>query len=54
MKKLIVAMMIFISGYVLAYSFPITDPYSATIIGSSTLMTPNIRERIPSRVTHLL
>jgi len=33
-----------------SYNFPIEDPYSATIIGSSTMMTEGIMEEIPLKV----
>ncbi|WP_022820026.1 serine protein kinase PrkA [Fusobacterium russii] len=50
MKKLILAMIFLISSYVFPYGFPIKDPYSATIIGSSTLMLPNVSEEVPTKV----
>lgn len=49
MKKIILAMMVLISVYAFSYSFPIADPYSATIIGSSTIMTPNVSEEVPTK-----
>jgi len=33
-----------------SYNFPIDDPYSATIIGSATMMTPGVSENIPLKV----
>ncbi|MDO4689970.1 MAG: serine/threonine protein kinase [Fusobacterium sp.] len=50
MKKAILILMIIISNYVFSYNFPISDPYSATIIGSSTIMTPNVSEEVPTKV----
>ncbi len=31
------------------YNFPIKDPYKATIIGSSTMMTKGVSEKVPSK-----
>ena len=36
-----------------SYNFPIDDPYSATIIGSATMMTPGVSENIPLKVYEL-
>jgi len=33
-----------------SYNFPLDDPYSATIIGSATMMTPGVSENIPLKV----
>lgn len=55
MKKinLIVYVLIFgilgLSKNIFAYNYPIQNPYSATILGSSTMMTPNIKENIPTK-----
>ncbi len=53
MRKIILAMMVLISGYAFSYSFPIADPYSATIIGSSTIMTPNVSEEVPTKTYNI-
>lgn len=50
MKKIIVFIMFLISSYTFSYNFPMKDPYTATIIGSSTLMTPNVSEKVPTKV----
>lgn len=46
MKKVILFIML-ISTYLFGYNFPIKDPYSATIIGSSTMMMAGVSEEIP-------
>ena len=52
MKKLLSKIVLFIILSLTAYSynFPIDDPYSATIIGSATMMTPGVSENIPLKV----
>lgn len=50
MKKIIVFIIFLISSYTFSYNFPMKDPYTATIIGSSTLMTPNVSEKVPTKV----
>lgn len=50
MKKIIVFIMFLISSYTFSYKFPMKDPYTATIIGSSMLMTPNVSEKVPTKV----
>ena len=52
MKKLLSKIILFLilSLTVCSYNFPIDDPYSATIIGSATMMTPGVSENIPLKV----
>ena len=52
MKKLLSKIILFLilSLTVFSYNFPIEDPYSATIIGSATMMTPGVSENIPLKV----
>ena len=52
MKKLLskVVLFLILSLTVFSYNFPIDDPYSATIIGSATMMTPGVSENIPLKV----
>ena len=52
MKKLLskVVLFLILSLTVYSYNFPIDDPYSATIIGSATMMTPGVSENIPLKV----
>ena len=52
MKKLLskVVLFLLLSLTAFSYNFPIEDPYSATIIGSSTMMTEGIMEEIPLKV----
>ena len=52
MKKLLSKVVLFLILSLTAYSynFPIDDPYSATIIGSATMMTPGVSENIPLKV----
>ena len=52
MKKLLSKIILFLilSLTVFSYNFPIDDPYSATIIGSATMMTPGVSENIPLKV----
>ena len=52
MKKLLSKIVLFITLSLTAfsYNFPIDDPYSATIIGSATMMTPGVSENIPLKV----
>jgi len=52
LKKLLskVVLFLLLSLTAFSYNFPIEDPYSATIIGSSTMMTEGIMEEIPLKV----
>ena len=52
MKKLLnkVVLFLILSLTAFSYNFPIDDPYSATIIGSATMMTEGISENIPLKV----
>ena len=52
MKKLLnkVVLFLILSLTTFSYNFPIDDPYSATIIGSATMMTPGVSEKIPLKV----
>ena len=52
MKKLLSKIVLFIilSLTAFSYNFPIDDPYSATIIGSATMMTPGVSKNIPLKV----
>ena len=52
MKKLLKKIVLFLilSLTAFSYNFPIDDPYSATIIGSATMMTPGVSENIPLKV----
>ena len=52
MKKLLNRILLFLilSLTAFSYNFPIDDPYSATIIGSATMMTPGVSENIPLKV----
>lgn len=49
MKKILLSMMILVSSYALSYTFPLKDPYTATIVGSSTLMTAGVSEKVPTK-----
>jgi len=55
LKKLLNRIVLFLTLSLTAfsYNFPIDDPYSATIIGSATMMTPGISENIPLKVYEL-
>jgi len=52
LKKLLNKIVLFsiLSLTAFSYNFPIDDPYSATIIGSATMMTPGVSENIPLKV----
>ncbi|WP_336015131.1 serine/threonine protein kinase [Fusobacterium polymorphum] len=52
MKKLLIKVVLFLilSLTAFSYNFPIDDPYSATIIGSATMMTSGVSENIPLKV----
>jgi len=52
LKKILnkIVLFLILSLTAFAYNFPIDDPYSATIIGSATMMTPGISENIPLKV----
>lgn len=49
MKNWIVIMFFALLSNVYPYSFPIEDRYSATIIGSSTLMMDGVSENVPTK-----
>jgi len=55
LKKLLnrIVLFLILSLTVFSYNFPIDDPYSATIIGSATMMTPGVSENIPLKVYEL-
>jgi len=55
LKKLLnrIVLFLILSLTAFSYNFPIDDPYSATIIGSATMMTPGISENIPLKVYEL-
>ena len=52
MKKLLKKIVLFLilSLTAFSYNFPIDDPYSATIIGSASMMTEGVSENIPLKV----
>lgn len=52
MKKLLSKIVLFLilSLTAFSYNFPIDDPYSATIIGSASMMTEDVSENIPLKV----
>jgi len=52
LKKLLnkIVLFLILSLTTFSYNFPIDDPYSATIIGSATMMTPGVSEKIPLKV----
>ena len=52
MKKLLnkIVLFLILSLTAFSYNFPIEDPYSATIIGSATMMTPGVSENILLKV----
>ena len=52
MKKLIsrVVLFLILSLTAFSYNFPIDNPYSATIIGSASMMTEGVSENIPLKV----
>ena len=52
MKKLLSKIVLFIilSLTAFSYNFPIDNPYSATIIGSASMMTEGVSENIPLKV----
>ena len=47
MKKLFLFLFLTMGLNLLAYDFPLKDPYIATVFGSSTLMAKGIQEKIP-------
>lgn len=55
MKKVLTKVVLFLllSLTAFSYNFPLNDPYSATIIGSSTMMTDGIMEEIPLKVYNI-
>ena len=52
MKKILSKIVLFLilSLTAFSYNFPIDDPYSATIIGSASMMTEGVSENIPLKV----
>ena len=52
MKKLLnkIVLFLILSLTAFSYNFPIDDPYSATIIGSASMMTEGVSENIPLKV----
>jgi len=50
MKKIIFILYIILQNLVFAYDFPMKDPYIATVVGTSKMMTQGIREKIPVEV----
>ena len=50
MKKLIMLLFILFGVNVFSYNYPFKNPYVATVLGTSTLMTPDIVEKIPIEV----
>lgn len=52
MKKLLskVVLFLILSLTAFSYNFPIDNPYSATIIGSASMMTEGVSENIPLKV----
>jgi len=52
LKKLLnkIVLFLILSLTAFSYNFPIEDPYSATIIGSATMMTPGVSENILLKV----
>lgn len=47
MKKLILSLFILFGINVFSYDYPFKNPYVATVLGTSMMMTPNITEKIP-------
>lgn len=50
MKKILILIMLLMTSYSFSYNFPMKDPYTATIIGSSTMMTPGVSEEVPTKI----
>ncbi|MFA6708331.1 MAG: serine/threonine protein kinase [Fusobacterium sp.] len=50
MKKIIFILYIILQNLIFAYNFPMKDPYVATVVGTSKMMTEGIREKIPEEV----
>lgn len=50
MKKLFIALFIVMGINICAYDYPFKDPYLATVIGTSVMMTPDIKEKIPNEL----
>ena len=48
LNKIVLFLILSLTAF--SYNFPIDDPYSATIIGSATMMTPGVSENIPLKV----
>lgn len=53
MKKYIIALFMILETTAFSYNFPLKNPYIATAVGTSTLMTPNIMEKIPLKEYNL-
>ena len=51
LNKIVLFLILSLTAF--SYNFPIDDPYSATIIGSATMMTPGVSENIPLKVYEL-
>ncbi len=47
MKKFILSIFILLGTIVSAYDYPFKNPYVATVLGTSAMMTPGIMEKIP-------
>lgn len=50
MKKIILLFYIVLGSLVFGYDFPMKDPYVATVVGTSKMMTVGIKEKIPLEV----
>lgn len=51
MKKIIGALLILVFSNLFGeYKYPFKNPYMATILGSSTLMTDGVSEAVPTKV----
>jgi len=48
LKKIVLFLILSLTAF--SYNFPIDDPYSATIIGSASMMTEGVSENIPLKV----
>lgn len=47
MKKLVLLLFVLFGINVFSYDYPFKNPYVATVLGTSTMMTPDIMEKIP-------
>lgn len=50
MKKIMLFIYVVLGFNIFAYEFPLKDPYLATVVGTSTLMTKGIKEKIPLEI----